>query len=92
MENVIVQSEFGQRVLDNSIEVNVEKEIFGKKVGLIARIFGCKHMRMSMPVTTKEITYRFCPTCGIRRRYDLETSRLQGSYYYPAHNEELHYI
>ena len=92
MENVIAQSEFGQRALEKGIEVNVHEEIFGEKVGLIARVFGCRHSRMSMPVTTKDVTYRFCPTCGIRRRYDLETSRLRGSYYYPAHNEEFHYI
>lgn len=92
MENVIAQSEISQNVLDKSRKVNVQEEIFGEKLGLIARVFGCRHSRMSMPVTTKEITYRFCPTCGIRRIYDLETFRLQGSYYYPAHNEEFNYI
>ena len=90
MESIIARSEFEKASED--LKRNAEAEIFGEKVGLLARIFGCHHPRMSRPVTTENITYRFCPTCGIRRRYNLETFKAEGAYYYPAKTEELHHV
>ncbi len=90
MENVVARSEFENVATD--LNINAEKEIFGEKVGIFARVFGCYHARMSRPVTTKNITYRYCPSCGIRRRYNLEFYRSEGAFYYPATNTDLHHV
>lgn len=90
MEKVLIHNEF-ENVAVN-LEQKVENEIFGEKVGLFTRVFGCHHPRMSKPVTLQNITYRFCPSCGIRRRYNLEKFRSEGAFYYPSKNKELHHI
>ena len=90
MESIFARTKFED--VATEISKNAEEEIFGEKVGIIARIFGCKHSRLSKPVTTKNITYRFCPNCGIRRRYDLESFKAVGSYYYPADKKELYHV
>ena len=71
---------------------NTESEIFGQKAGIISRVFGCWHLKMSRPVTTKNTTYRFCPKCGMRRKYNLETFQSQGSFYSPPTDENLYYV
>ncbi|MDH3493366.1 MAG: hypothetical protein OEM82_07445 [Acidobacteriota bacterium] len=65
--------------------------VFGRKAGLWARVFACKH-RMSRPVTTGEVTYKYCASCGIRREYDPITFESGPDYYYPAIDEKLHHV
>lgn len=69
-----------------------EEEIFGRKIGFFARLFGCRHSRMSRPVTTDNVTYRYCPACGSRRRYNMETCRWEGPFYYPASRKDVYHI
>ena len=45
------------------------------------RLFGCRHMQMSRPVTLNGETYRFCLDCGVRRRFDVAGWRTHGPYY-----------
>lgn len=66
-------------------------EVFGKKAGLWARMFACKH-RMSRPVTTGDVTYKYCASCGIRREYDPTTFESGPDYYYPAIDKKLHHV
>jgi hypothetical protein len=70
----------------------IVETVFGKRVGLFARIFGCYHNRMSRPVTTENVTYKYCPDCGIRRQFDPVKFKSEGAYYYPARDEKLHHV
>jgi hypothetical protein len=103
MESTVTQSKLNSLTLrinaesefesiDVDLRINAEEEIFGEKVGLFARLFGCRHNRMSKPVTVKNTTYKFCPSCGIRRRYNLETFKFQGAFYYPTSGKDLHHV
>lgn len=74
---------------ENSI---TEDEIFGERVGLFARVFGCRHYRMSRPVTTDSITYQYCSECGIRRKYDAVTFKPAKELYYPASAEMAQHV
>ncbi len=89
-ENTLVRSKFEN--VAKELNSNIQEEVFGEKVGFMSRVFGCWHGRMSKPVTTREITYRFCPNCGIRRRFDLDTFQTHGSYYYPSNGNNLYKI
>lgn len=62
---------------------NNKVEIFGKKVGFFARIFGCWHSHLSRPMTIGNETFSVCITCGARRGFDLETLQLVGDFYNP---------
>lgn len=54
------------------------------KVGKgLRRVFGCWHVKMSLPFTRGTDTYRTCVTCGARRRFDLEQWTMVGEFYYP---------
>lgn len=88
--SVNAKSEF--KSTDAELKKNAKEEIFGKKVGFFVRVFGCKHKRMSKPVTTENTTYKYCPNCGIRRGYDLETFKFQGAFYYPPIIKELYHV
>jgi hypothetical protein len=46
------------------------------------RLFGCRHVRMSRPVTLNGETYRACLACGARRRFDTSGWRTRGAYYF----------
>jgi hypothetical protein len=66
--------------MNNSIE-----QVFGKKIGIIARLFGCSHSRLSRPFSPAngKVGYRCCLQCGARKRFDLETRTTSGAAYYP---------
>lgn len=51
------------------------------KTGL-RRLFGCWHLKLSLPFTRGTETYRTCVTCGARRRFDLDQWTMVGSFYY----------
>ncbi len=71
---------------------SIEKQIFGRPLGFFARVFGCQHRNMSRPVTTENVTYKYCSECGIRRRFNPVTFQPERDFYYPAHNENLYYV
>ena len=75
-----------------SVQGDFELEIFGEKVGFFSRLFGCRHSRMSRPVTTSSLTYQYCASCGIRRRYDPKTFEPGNDFYYPGKQKDLHHV
>jgi hypothetical protein len=77
--------------LDSAQELK-EEDVFGDRVGIFARVFGCRHSRMSMPVTTANITYQYCASCGIRRKYDPLSFKPERTYYYPTNLQDLHHV
>ena len=61
----------------------------GRKMGLLAKLFGCRHNNISRPFTHGIISYRICLECGARRRFDPETLETQGSFYFAPAAERL---
>ena len=61
----------------------VDKEVFGEKVGLLGKIFGCWHEDMSRPFSHEKIAYRSCLKCGARKQFDSETLETHGAFYFP---------
>ena len=48
---------------------------------LAGSLFGCRHRRMSWPITRDRETYRACLKCGMCRSFDPNTWKTFGSYY-----------
>lgn len=63
--------------------------VFGKKVGLIAKLFGCWHDDISRPFTQGQTAYRSCLQCGARKQFDTKTLRTYGAFYFPPVVKEL---
>lgn len=57
---------------------------FGKKVGLMTKVFGCWHQKgLSRPFTENQKAYRVCLDCGARRAFNPQTLKTFGPYYFP---------
>lgn len=69
-----------------------ENEMFGENQSIIERILGCWHLKMSRPITTENVTYRYCIKCGLRRNYDLANFRSVGTYYSPKVPKTNHFV
>jgi len=65
----------------------VEQKVFGEKVGLIAKLFGCGHRNLSRPFSRLKIGYRNCLSCGARKQFNTETLETFGTFYYPPIDE-----
>ena len=74
------------------VQNDIEREILGEKVGLFSRLFGCRHSRMSRPVTTGSLTYQYCASCGVRRKYNPVTFEPGRVLYYPGNQDNLHHV
>lgn len=61
----------------------IDRRVFGEKVGLIGKIFGCWHEEMSRPFSDENIAYRSCIKCGARKQFDSGTLQTHGSFYFP---------
>jgi len=49
----------------------------------VKRVFGCWHLKLSLPFTRGDETYQTCISCGARRRFDLDRWASVGGFYYP---------
>jgi hypothetical protein len=57
--------------------------VFGAKVGLVVKLFGCWHTNISRPFTNGKVSYRSCLQCGARKKFNPETLETHGSFYFP---------
>lgn len=64
-------------------DVDSKSKVFGEKIGLIARLFGCWHKNMSRPFPEAGETYVSCLNCGARRHFDPESLITIGTFHYP---------
>ncbi|MFN6962230.1 MAG: hypothetical protein ACK4S4_00525 [Pyrinomonadaceae bacterium] len=55
----------------------------GRKIGIIGRLFGCRHRRLTRPFSNDGTTYMACVDCGARRQVDMERFQSSGPFYYP---------
>ena len=76
MQNILEQSLTTERVIDRNDDSS------GKRVGLMASLFGCWHKELSRPFTLKNDSYRVCTDCGARRRFDTKSFKTSGRFYY----------
>jgi hypothetical protein len=82
MATAVVQNRF--RTLLNRKRANrVDKGVFGQKVGVIAKLFGCWHENISRPFVQGDTAYRACLNCGARKQFNTETLETYGTFYFP---------
>jgi hypothetical protein len=62
---------------------DMDSFVFGEKMGLVAKIFGCRHKNLSRPFTRDKTSYRSCLNCGARKPFNAETLETYGKFYAP---------
>ncbi len=65
-----------------------DRRIFGQKIGLAVKLFGCWHTNISRPFTNGKISYRSCLQCGARKKFNPETLETHGNFYFPPSLEK----
>ncbi len=63
--------------------INRTEEVFGGKIGLFVKLFGCWHRELSRPFTIGRDSYCSCLQCGARKQFDAETLQTFGAFHYP---------
>lgn len=82
MATAILQNRF-RTLLNRKRAERVDRYVFGQKVGLMAKLFGCWHENLSRPFGGGESAYRACLNCGARKRFNIETLETYGAFYFP---------
>lgn len=82
MATTLVQEDF-QTIVEQAGRKGVDHRVFGKKVGFLAKLFGCWHEDIGRPFTEGKTAYRACLSCGARKQFDPNTLRTHGNFYYP---------
>ena len=77
MQGILEQNTIAERLIDRTAAQ------FGKKIGIVAKLFGCKHKRLSRPFTNRHGSYRACIECGARTEFDINSFKTLGTFYYP---------
>ena len=65
------------------IKDSVDDQVFGKKLGIFTRLFGCRHTNVSRPFSKGRSGYRACISCGARRQFNPKTLETTGAFYAP---------
>ncbi len=55
----------------------------GEKIGLMSKLFGCRHKKLTRPLTVERFSYCACLECGARKPFDAENMQTFGSFYFP---------
>jgi hypothetical protein len=61
----------------------IDRSVFGEKLSLAAKLFGCWHRNISRPFKKGRTAYRCCLECGARKRFNPETLETYGAFYFP---------
>lgn len=61
----------------------IDPTVFGRKMGLVSKLFGCWHGNISRPFIEGNTAYRSCLKCGARKQFSPETLETKGNYYFP---------
>ena len=74
-----------QRIVDRqgNRTNEIDRVVFGQKVGIMTKLFGCWHENISRPFTQGKTAYRSCLKCGARKPFNTETLQTHGQYYFP---------
>ena len=87
MTTAILRNTF-QKLINRKADEGLNTQVFGQKMGLATKLFGCWHEQVSRPFTAGKTAYRSCLSCGARRQFDPETLRTFGGFYTPPVIEE----
>ncbi len=60
-----------------------DNRVFGDKIGLLGKFFGCEHGDLSRPFSQSQVAYRSCLKCGARKQFNTVTLETFGIFYYP---------
>ena len=63
--------------------ITPDNRVFGEKIGLLGKFFGCEHGDLSRPFSQSQVAYRSCLKCGARKQFNTETLETFGTFYYP---------
>jgi len=77
MQAILEQNIIAERLIDRTADA------FGKKIGIVAKLFGCRHRTLTRPFTNKDRSYRSCLECGARTEFDTQNFQTLGTFYYP---------
>jgi hypothetical protein len=61
----------------------IDPIVFGQKMDLVTKLFGCWHGNISRPFIEGKTAYRSCLKCGARKPFNPETLETRGNYYFP---------
>ena len=62
---------------------NIDTLVFGQKMGLLSKLFGCWHENLSRPFNYGKTAYRSCLQCGARKQFNPDTFKTVGNFYFP---------
>lgn len=82
MTNTITSNNF-QKSVGTVNEKEAEQFVFGKKINLVTKLFGCWHTNISRPFVSGKVGYRSCLQCGARKHFNPETLQTDKSFYFP---------
>jgi hypothetical protein len=77
MQLVLEQNYIAEKI------INRTEGVFGDKIGIFGKVFGCWHGQLSRPFTSVKESYRVCLDCGARKQFDTQTLKTFGPFYYP---------
>lgn len=84
METSFYQNFFGKVTAGfDRQKIEVDRSVFGEKVGLLGKFFGCGHKEISRPFVSEKTAYRTCLKCGARKQFNTQTLKTFGGFYYP---------
>lgn len=76
-----------QRILEQSLTLGRVTDSLddspGTGIGILGRIFGCRHKVLTRPFGNKRGSYCVCIECGARRQFDTESFKTLGRFYFP---------
>ena len=77
MQLVLEQNYIAEKI------INRTDGVFGDRIGIFGKVFGCWHSELSRPFTSVNESYRVCLDCGARKQFDTRTLKTFGPFYYP---------
>ncbi|HSI88456.1 MAG TPA: hypothetical protein VK918_05325 [Pyrinomonadaceae bacterium] len=78
-----MQGVLEQGLLTETMVPETKDPAIGTKIGLMGKLFGCWHKRLTRPITTTNDSYQACLECGARRRFNSESFKTSGPFYFP---------
>ena len=84
MENSLLINESQSWInKEEKLTNEIDHSVFGEKLSLAAKLFGCWHRNISRPFTQESVAYRSCLDCGARKQFNPETLKTYGDFYFP---------
>jgi len=80
-----MQAVFEKNLITESIHRSTDVSFGSKrsKIGLLTKLFGCRHKDLSRPFTAGRTSYRACTECGARREFNTQSLETSGPFFFP---------